>query len=165
MHYNAAADHSFLSSKCSLTHGIKKRVYCREWAPYCQNSSPSVFLSPECSTAVLSCTCPDRLGECHSNFEHTRNTNSLHHRHICVVLQDVFASREKISKSVRLYLYICIFCFLFFPFFWKVKVLLTWAHSLKQRGLSLGVKVNSTSHHHYTKSFFMITYALAWGWI
>lgn len=74
-------------------------------------------LSPECSTAVLSCTCPDRLGECHSNFEHTRNTNSLHHRHICVVLQDVFASREKISKSVRLYLYICIFCFLLFPFF------------------------------------------------
>lgn len=74
-------------------------------------------LSPECSTAVLSCTCPDRLGECHSNFEHTRNTNSLHHRHICVVLQDVFASREKISKSVRLYLYIYVsfvsFCSLF----------------------------------------------------
>lgn len=78
-----------------LTWDGSKNIAGNEWAPTVKtrvscslslslSRSLSLFLSlfSQCSTAVLLCTCPDRLGESHNKFELTRNINSLHHRHL-----------------------------------------------------------------------------------
>lgn len=52
MHYNAAADHSFLSSKCSLTHGIKKEYIAGNEHPTVKTP---LLLSFSLQSAALQC--------------------------------------------------------------------------------------------------------------
>lgn len=71
-----------LYSQNVLSLMVWQREHCRECCT--SLSSLCLPLSSQCSTAVPLCTCPDRLGESHSKFELTVNT--LHHRHILVLL-------------------------------------------------------------------------------
>lgn len=86
--------------KCSLTHGMATRIL-QGMSTTLSNSSLCLSLFSQCSTAVLLCTCPDRLGESHSKFELTRNINSLHRRHIHLASGD-FALREQKSRLTQL---------------------------------------------------------------
>ncbi len=94
--------YSLLSSKCSLTHGMAMKILQGMSTPLSKLLSLCLSLFSQCSTAVLLCTCPDRLGESHSKFELTRNINSLHHRHIDVLLRAPFAFGTKVLSRLPL---------------------------------------------------------------
>lgn len=87
--------YGLLSSKCCLRHGMVTRMLQGMSTPLSKLLSLCLSLFSQCSTAVLLCTCPDRLRESHSKFELTRNINSLHHTHIHVLLARSDCIRSK----------------------------------------------------------------------